>query len=94
MDDVTIPCHHFLSSRFFADMNERMSTKVVGMHLGEGFELSPQLLEAEIVRQKRNGGKVKGFIYCNPNNPLGVVYPRRLTIALMEVCKKHQVFYG
>ena len=38
-------------------MNERMSTKVVGMHLGEGFELSPQLLEAEIVRQKKSGGK-------------------------------------
>ena len=75
-------------------MNERMSTKVVGMHLGEGFELSPQLLEAEIVRQKKSGGKVKGFIYCNPNNPLGVVYPQRLTIALMEVCKKHQVLHS
>jgi len=90
-DLVIVPTPTY--ARFFADMNERMSTKVVGMHLGEGFELSPQLLEAEIVRQKRSGGKVKGFIYCNPNNPLGVVYPQRLTIALMEVCKKHQVHF-
>ena len=77
--------------RFFADMNERMQTKVVGMPLENGFELTPQLLEDAIARQKNEGGNVKGFLYCNPNNPLGVVYPRQLTLDLMEVCKKHEV---
>ena len=77
--------------RFFADMNERMQTKVVGMHLEEGFVLTPQLLESEILRQRREGGNVKGFLFCNPNNPLGVVYPRQLAIDLMEVCKRHKV---
>ena len=77
--------------RFFADMNERMQTKVVGMPLENGFELTAQLLEAAIVRQKNEGGNVKGFLYCNPNNPLGVVYPRQLTLDLMEVCKEHKV---
>ena len=72
-------------------MNERMQTKVVGMHLEEGFLLTPQLLEAEIVRRKREGGNVKGFLYCNPNNPLGVVYPRQLAVELMEVCKRYKV---
>ena len=78
-------------SRFFADMNERMQTKVVGMHLEEGFLLTPQLLEAEILRRQKEGGHVKGFLFCNPNNPLGVVYPRQLAVQLMEVCKKHKV---
>ena len=80
-----------LFSRFFADMNERMQTKVVGMHLEEDFVLTPQLLESEILRQRREGGNVKGFLFCNPNNPLGVVYPRQLAIDLMEVCKRHKV---
>ena len=79
------------NNRFFADMNERMQTKVVGMHLEEGFLLTPQLLEAEILRRKEEGGNVKGFLFCNPNNPLGVVYPRELAIQLMEVCKRHKV---
>ena len=80
-----------LFPRFFADMNERMQTKVVGMHLEEVFVLTPQLLESEILRQRREGGNVKGFLFCNPNNPLGVVYPRQLAIDLMEVCKRHKV---
>ena len=77
--------------RFFADMNERMKTCVVGMHLEDGFSLTSGLLEREITRRKLGGEKVKSFIYCNPNNPLGVVYPKHLTLELMEVCKRHQV---
>ena len=72
-------------------MNERMQTQVVGMHLEEGFLLTPQLLEAEILRRQKEGGHVKGFLFCNPNNPLGVVYPRQLAVQLMEVCKRHKV---
>ena len=57
------------------------------------FELTPELLENEIEKQIQLGKKVKGFIYCNPNNPLGVVYSMELTISLMEVCKKHKVHF-
>ena len=72
-------------------MNERMKTCVVGMHLEDGFTLTSGLLEKEITRRKLGGEKVKAFIYCNPNNPLGVVYPKHLTLELMDVCKRHQV---
>ena len=72
-------------------MNERMKTRVVGMELEEGFTLTSALLEREILRRKAKGESVRGFIYCNPNNPLGVVYPRQLTLQLMGVCKKYQV---
>ena len=72
-------------------MNERMKTCVVGMQLEDGFSLTSGLLEREIMMRKLGGEKVKAFIYCNPNNPLGVVYPKHLTLELMEVCKRHQV---
>ena len=39
------------------------------------------------------GKKVKGFIFCNPNNPLGEVYSLDLTIQLMKVCAKYEVHF-
>jgi len=84
-------------ARFFADMNERMGTQVVGIHLEAGpssmFELTPKLLEDQILKQIRLGKTVRGFIFCNPNNPLGVVYSKELAISLMEVCRKYKVHF-
>ena len=77
--------------RFFSDMNERMATCVVGLHLEDGFTLTASLLEREIVRRRTGGEKVKGFLFCNPHNPLGVIYPRELILELMQVCSKYQV---
>ena len=57
------------------------------------FCLTPSLLENKILKEADSGKTVKAFMYCNPNNPLGVVYPRDLTISLMEVCKKHKVHF-
>ena len=57
------------------------------------FELTPQLLEEEILKQAQLGRRVKGFIFCNPNNPLGVIYSKVMAIRLMEVCKKYKVHF-
>ena len=57
------------------------------------FTLTPELLEEEILAQHQRGKHVKGFIFCNPNNPLGVVYPKTLTLSLMDVCKKYKVHF-
>ena len=57
------------------------------------FELTPQLLEEEILKQAQLGRRVKGFIFCNPHNPLGVVYSKVMAIRLMEVCKKYKVHF-
>eukprot|EP00092_Neocalanus_flemingeri_P016038 GFUD01017358.1.p1 GENE.GFUD01017358.1~~GFUD01017358.1.p1 ORF type:complete len:423 (+),score=120.19 GFUD01017358.1:70-1338(+) len=84
-------------ARFFADMNERMRTQVVGIHLQDGpmsrFTLTAELLEEEILTHQQLGKRVKGFLFCNPNNPLGMVYSMELTLSLMEVCKKYQVHF-
>jgi len=94
-DVILIPTPTY--GRFFADMNERFKTNVIGFHLEANedsqFCLSAQLLERKIIETKESGRAVKAFMYCNPHNPLGVVYPKDLTISLMEVCKKHEVHF-
>lgn len=90
-DLVIVPTPTY--SRFFSDMNERMKTCVVGMELGEGFSLTADLLEGRISELKKAGGKVKAFLFCNPSNPLGVIYTRQLVLELMEVCKRHSIHF-
>ena len=80
-------------ARFFADMNERMKTEVVGMHLEEGFLLTPDLLETAILNQLSLGKKVVGFLFCNPNNPLGDIYSIDLAKQLMKICAKYEVHF-
>merc|ERR1719350_491095 len=70
-----------------------MHVKVVGMSLGEGYTLTADLLDKEILRRREEGGRVKAFLYCNPSNPLGVVYPRHLTLQLMRVCHRHGIHF-
>ena len=55
--------------------------------------MTPKLLEENIIEAGKSGKNVKAFIYCNPHNPLGVVYPMDLTISLMKVCKKYKVHF-
>ena len=57
------------------------------------FSLSGALLEEAILAQGRLGKKVRGFLYCNPNNPLGSVYSRELTLELMKVCARYQIHF-
>ena len=60
---------------------------------GALFSLSGELLEAAITAQGKIGKKVRAFLYCNPNNPLGEVYSRELTLELMEVCAKYKIHF-
>ena len=57
------------------------------------FVLTATLLESAIMKQLNLGKKVKGFIFCNPNNPLGEIYGPDLTIQLMKVCAKYEIHF-
>ena len=57
------------------------------------FVLTGEILEKAIQEQQGHGRNVKGFIFCNPHNPLGVVFDKNLTMELMRVCAKHQVHF-
>ncbi|XP_023336360.1 probable inactive 1-aminocyclopropane-1-carboxylate synthase-like protein 2, partial [Eurytemora carolleeae] len=90
-DIILVPTPTY--ARFFADMKERMRAKVVGVNLSaaDGFCLRPQLLEDEILKRQMKGERVRGIIFCNPQNPLGQVYSRELVHEIMRVCSKHGV---
>ena len=66
---------------------------VIVLSLGDDFQLSKELLERSIIEQKSQGKNVRGFIFCNPNNPLGVIYDKNLMLELMQVCAQHQVHF-
>ena len=72
---------HYLSLQLFAEDDS------------SSFVLTSELLEAAILEQQELGRKVRGFIFCNPNNPLGAVYSWDLTRSLMAVCARHQVHF-
>ena len=55
--------------------------------------LTATKLEDMIVKLKENGQSVKGFLFCNPSNPLGQVYPLELAENLMKVCAKYQMHF-
>ena len=57
------------------------------------FVLTATLLESAIKKQLNHGKMVKGFIFCNPNNPLGEIYGPDLTIQLMKVCAKYEIHF-
>ena len=51
------------------------------------------VLDTYLIELKENGHKVKAFIHCNPNNPLGDVYSEETTLNLMKLCKQHQIHF-
>ena len=55
--------------------------------------MSGEILEKAIKEQEGLGRNVKGFIFCNPHNPLGVVFDKNLTMDLMKVCAKYEVHF-
>ena len=59
----------------------------------DDFSLTASKLEALIVHLKQNGHSVKGFLFCNPSNPLGEVYSLEVAEMLMNVCAKFQMHF-
>lgn len=47
--------------------------------------------EDALLASKAKGQRIAGLILCNPHNPLGRCYPRRVLVDLMQLCQKYQV---
>ena len=82
-------------ARFFADLEERAGIKLVGLPLTEAddFLITATKLEDIILKLKNDGNSVKGFLFCNPSNPLGQVYTVELAQDLMNVCAKFEMHF-
>ena len=55
--------------------------------------MTSEPLEKEILHQQSLNRKVKCFVHCNPSNPLGVMYDKKMTLDLMRVCAKYKVHF-
>ena len=82
-------------ARFYADFEERAGVKVIGFPLMEedNFLISPKKLEDHIIKLQNGGYNVKGFLFCNPCNPLGEVYSINVALELMKVCAKFEMHF-
>ena len=82
-------------ARFFADLEERAGVELIGLPLSEedDFLLTSQKLEDKILELRKEGKSVQGFLFCNPSNPLGEIYPLELAEQLMKVCAKYQMHF-
>ena len=56
---------------------------------GNGFVLTPEMLEKAILEQ---GDKLKAVILNYPANPTGITYSREQLEALADVLRKHEIF--
>ena len=59
----------------------------------DDFSLTASKLEDLILQLKQTGQSAKGFLFCNPSNPLGEVYSLELAESLMKVCAKFQMHF-
>ena len=82
-------------ARFYADFEERAGVKLIGFPLLEKYDflMTAPKLETFIKQLKNDGNSVKGFLFCNPSNPLGEVYGLGLALELMKVCAKFQMHF-
>lgn len=98
-DSALMACPGY--ARFFSDFGERASVLMSCVQLKEQpedgscvkFKFSADKLESSIQDLLKKKKKISAFVHCNPNNPLGTVYSKSLTLDLMKVCAKHKIHF-
>ena len=79
---------------FVPDITLRMGTELVTVPFGE---LDPLCLNAvqcyeNVIKETQSLGKrVAALLLCNPHNPLGRCYPRKVILEIMKLCQRHGI---
>lgn len=85
-DEVIIPEPYYTNVSSFAH-SAMVELVPVTSKMEDGFAL-PDISEFE----KRITRKTGAILICSPNNPTGHVYTRDEMVALLELCKRHDIF--
>ena len=85
-DEFIIPEPYYTNVATFANI-AMVTLRPVTSSPDDNFAL-PSIEEFE----KRINKKTMGILLCSPNNPTGHVYTRGELKALLELCKKHDIF--
>ncbi|KAF7135321.1 hypothetical protein RHSIM_Rhsim08G0008700 [Rhododendron simsii] len=81
-DEVIIPGPFYVSYPEMARLADATPV-ILPTHISEDFLLDPKLLESKL------SDKSRLLIICNPSNPTGSVYPRKLLEQIAQVVAKH-----
>lgn len=79
---------------FVPDVTLRMGTQLAMVDFDDADPLGEDGVpkyEDAIRDAQAKGKRVAGLILAHPHNPLGRSYPRKVLLALMRLCQKHQV---
>ena len=81
-DEVIVATPYWVSYPTMIELADGVA-KIVECGEKENFKITPAQLEKAI------GPKTKGFLFCSPSNPTGLVYSAAELKALAEVLRKH-----
>ncbi|MCJ1391439.1 hypothetical protein MMC18_004303 [Xylographa bjoerkii] len=88
-----------LYTGFHGDLDARSKVKLLPVSCGGEMGVDPmgegmvECFEKELMRQEKNGVRVRGVIFCNPHNPLGKCYSAATIKAYLRFCQKHQLHF-
>lgn len=81
-DEVIISSPYWVSYPTMIELADGIP-RIVVTNEKESFKIQPEQLEKNI------NSKTKGFLFCSPSNPTGLIYTREELIQLAEVLRKH-----
>lgn len=88
-DSVLIPTPVFPG--LVAAMSVRVRSKVAFLHTtsATGFQLTPELVDAELHRRRRDGHRIRAILLCSPGNPVGQVFTADEIEAFADIAQSH-----
>ncbi|KAJ5169913.1 uncharacterized protein N7500_002696 [Penicillium coprophilum] len=91
-DGVLLARPHY--GNFPIDLGYRVRAKIIGVSFGktDPFNIETvDIYEKALVDAQHQGIRVKAFLLCNPQNPLGRCYTREVLEAYMRFCQRHNL---
>ena len=85
-DELIVPEPFYANYNGFA-IDAGIELAPVTTRIEEGFELPPMKKMEELITDK-----TKGFLLCNPANPMGHLYSKEDILTLKELVKKHDLW--
>lgn len=89
---IPSPMYHAFENDFF----KRFHTKIlpVQMAIQNGsYVVDVAILEKTLEEAEKDGKKIRGFVYCNPHNPSGIIFSEETTKKLLTWCLQHSLHF-
>lgn len=88
-DSVLIPTPVFPG--LVAAMSVRVRSKVAFLNTtsANDFQVTPEIIDAELHRRHRDGERVRAVLLCSPGNPVGQIFTASEIAAFADIARSH-----